>query len=149
MHVCILVRACGLQAINSESESEWIRGCHGHGGRCHSNTWTNADRFNNTKLKNKFQSNFNTNAKVFWLMKLSMNMWLSKWRSFCSGLNVSNGKINVKNLHIRRINNYRYDNIQYALRQTITQYWLLQWNLSVTTTSIIKFITCDLFRNVF
>ena len=25
----------------------------------------------------------------------------------------------------------------------------LQWNLSVTTTSIIKFITCDLFRKVF
>ena len=26
---------------------------------------------------------------------------------------------------------------------------LLQWNLSVTTTSEIKFITCDLFSNVF
>ena len=26
---------------------------------------------------------------------------------------------------------------------------MLQWNLSVTTTSIIKFITCDLFSNVF
>ena len=25
----------------------------------------------------------------------------------------------------------------------------LQWNLSVTTTSIIKFITCDLFINVY
>ena len=25
----------------------------------------------------------------------------------------------------------------------------IQWNLSVTTTSIIKFITCDLFSNVF
>ena len=25
----------------------------------------------------------------------------------------------------------------------------LQWNLSVTTTSIIKFITCDLYSNVF
>ena len=25
----------------------------------------------------------------------------------------------------------------------------IQWNLSVTTTSVIKFITCDLFRNVF
>ena len=26
---------------------------------------------------------------------------------------------------------------------------MVQWNLSVTTTSIIKFITCDLFSNVF
>ena len=26
---------------------------------------------------------------------------------------------------------------------------VIQWNLSVTTTSIIKFITCDLFSNVF
>ena len=26
---------------------------------------------------------------------------------------------------------------------------LLQWNLSVTTTSIMKFITCDLLSNVF
>ena len=26
---------------------------------------------------------------------------------------------------------------------------VIQWNLSVTTTSIIKFITCDLFNNVF
>ena len=26
---------------------------------------------------------------------------------------------------------------------------LIQWNLSVTTTSIIKFITCDLFSSVF
>ena len=26
---------------------------------------------------------------------------------------------------------------------------LVQWNLSVTTTSIIKYITCDLFSNVF
>ena len=25
---------------------------------------------------------------------------------------------------------------------------LLQWNLSVTTTSVIEFITCDLFSNV-
>ena len=25
----------------------------------------------------------------------------------------------------------------------------VQWNLSVTTTSMIKFITCDLFSNVF
>ena len=25
----------------------------------------------------------------------------------------------------------------------------IQWNLSVTTTSILKFITCDLFSNVF
>ena len=36
------------------------------------------------------------------------------------------------------INNYRYDNIQYALLQIIMQYWLVQWNLSVTTTSMIK-----------
>ena len=28
-------------------------------------------------------------------------------------------------------------------------YNLVQWNLSVTTTSMIKFITCDLFSNVF
>ena len=27
--------------------------------------------------------------------------------------------------------------------------WQLQWNLSATTTSIINFITCDLFSNVF
>ena len=26
---------------------------------------------------------------------------------------------------------------------------LIQWNLSVTTTSMIKFIICDLFSNVF
>ena len=26
---------------------------------------------------------------------------------------------------------------------------VVQWNLSVTTTSIIKLITCDLFSNVF
>ena len=26
---------------------------------------------------------------------------------------------------------------------------VVQWNLSVTTTSLIKFITCDLFSNVF
>ena len=26
---------------------------------------------------------------------------------------------------------------------------MIQWNLSVTTTSMIKFITCDLFSNVF
>ena len=26
---------------------------------------------------------------------------------------------------------------------------LIQWNLSVTTSSMIKFITCDLFGNVF
>ena len=26
---------------------------------------------------------------------------------------------------------------------------LIQWNLSVTTTSMIKFITCDLFSNAF
>ena len=26
---------------------------------------------------------------------------------------------------------------------------MVQWNLSVTTTSIIRFITCDLFSNVF
>ena len=26
---------------------------------------------------------------------------------------------------------------------------MIQWNLSVTTTSIIKFITCDLFSSVF
>ena len=31
---------------------------------------------------------------------------------------------------------------------TITAQYI-QWNLSVTTTSIIKFITCDLFSNVF
>ena len=29
------------------------------------------------------------------------------------------------------------------------QSWYVQWNLSVTTTSIIKSITCDLFSNVF
>ena len=28
-------------------------------------------------------------------------------------------------------------------------YEVLQWNLSITTTSKIKFITCDLFSNVF
>ena len=27
--------------------------------------------------------------------------------------------------------------------------FFVQWNLSVTTTSLIKFITCDLFSNVF
>ena len=27
--------------------------------------------------------------------------------------------------------------------------FLIHWNLSVTTTSIMKFITCDLFSNVF
>ena len=26
---------------------------------------------------------------------------------------------------------------------------MIQWNLSITTTFIIKFITCDLFSNVF
>ena len=32
----------------------------------------------------------------------------------------------------------------------VQQEWsLVQWNLSVTTTSIIKFIACDLFSNVF
>ena len=31
----------------------------------------------------------------------------------------------------------------------IPQNKTIQWNLSVTTTSIIKFITCDLFSNVF
>ena len=31
----------------------------------------------------------------------------------------------------------------------VVWHWMIQWNLSVTTTSIIKFITCDLFSNVF
>ena len=35
--------------------------------------------------------------------------------------------------------------------EVMGKWWYLavQWNLSVTTTSIIKFITCDLFSNVF
>ena len=31
----------------------------------------------------------------------------------------------------------------------VLSYHELQWNLSVTTTFLIKFITCDLFSNVF
>ena len=38
-------------------------------------------------------------------------------------------------------------NSYYILLQLVNI--LLQWNLSETTTSLIKFITCDLFRNVF
>ena len=33
--------------------------------------------------------------------------------------------------------------------QGTRRFHLLQWNLSVTTTSLIKLITCDLFSNVF
>ena len=33
--------------------------------------------------------------------------------------------------------------------QSQSVYIMIQWNLSVTTTSIIQFITCDLFSNVF
>ena len=38
------------------------------------------------------------------------------------------------------------------VKKTACDTWdqfLLQWNLSVTNTSIIKFIACDLFSNVF
>ena len=35
-----------------------------------------------------------------------------------------------------------------GVSNTITSF-ILQWNLSVTTTSIKKYITCDLFSNVF
>ena len=38
-------------------------------------------------------------------------------------------------------------NITYLLTTNLGN--MLQWNLSVTTTSIKEFITCDLFNNVF
>ena len=36
-----------------------------------------------------------------------------------------------------------------GVRYSDVEWISLQWNLSVTTTSLIKFITCDLFSNVF
>ena len=36
-----------------------------------------------------------------------------------------------------------------SIHKNCELYLMIQWNLSITTTFIIRFITCDLFSNVF
>ena len=62
--------------------------------------------------------------------------------------------------HLLFLNNSAWYETSLTSTQIKDEYWPtmlyedgpkppIQWKLSVTTTSIIKFITCDLFSNVF
>ena len=101
----------------------------------------------------------------------------AEWRPFCLGLNVlittfcepdtprmnrtvsSYFSTNPNPLWFARESRVNATGAQYTGIDKMHGIWyflwykgvtlLLQWNLSVTTTSIINYITCDLFSNVF
>ena len=51
-------------------------------------------------------------------------------------------------LTYRQLEAHRCVHSTVATEGLALKWWLIQWNLSITTTAKIKFITCDLFSNV-
>ena len=82
---------------------------------------------------------------------------LTRSFDFFFGLRLSNGWVNNREADDLRRHSAHYDVTvmlfspphNRAQQNCVYISWDIQWNLSVTTTSVIKFITCDLFSNVF
>ena len=78
---------------------------------------------------------------TFSFKKMHLKMSSENWRPFCPGLNVLSG-LQYEAPQLTFYNDNWSSHVPVRCPN-------IQWNLSVTTTSIIKHITCDSFNNVF